>query len=78
MHLAIRAVKKDDLAQVKTFLIITLGLGLAFVFTQFIGWNELIKNGVHFVDKTTPSGSFFFALPDYIWPISLSAFWDSS
>ena len=62
MHLALRAAKRDQFQEIKTFLIITLGLGLAFVFTQFIGWNELIKNGVHFVDKTTPSGSFFFAL----------------
>lgn len=62
MQMAVRAVKKDDLKSVKIFLIITLGLGLAFVFTQFLGWNELVKNGVYFVDKTTPSGSFFFAI----------------
>lgn len=62
MQMAVRAVKKDDLKSVKNFLIITLGLGLAFVFTQFLGWNELVKNGVYFVDKTTPSGSFFFAI----------------
>ncbi len=62
MHMAVKAVKKNELQQVKTFLIITLGLGLAFVFAQFIGWNELIANGVYFVDKSTPSGSFFFVI----------------
>lgn len=62
MHLALRAAKKDQLQDVKRFIIITLGLGLAFVFTQFMGWNELVKNGVYFADKTTPSGSFFFVL----------------
>ncbi|MBK7681262.1 MAG: cytochrome c oxidase subunit 3 [Bacteroidia bacterium] len=62
MQMAIRAVKKDDLAQVKTFLLITLGLGLAFVFSQFLGWNELVKNDVYFADKLTPSGSFFYVI----------------
>ncbi|MFN0190108.1 MAG: heme-copper oxidase subunit III [Bacteroidia bacterium] len=62
MQMAIRAVKKDDLAQVKTFLLVTLGLGLAFVFTQFLGWNELVKNDVYFADKLTPSGSFFYVI----------------
>ena len=62
MQMAIRAVKKDDLAQVKTFLLITLGLCLAFVFSQFLGWNELVKNDVYFADKLTPSGSFFYVI----------------
>lgn len=62
MQMAIRAVKKADLAQVKTFLLITLGLGLAFVFSQFLGWNELVKNDVYFADKLTPSGSFFYVI----------------
>ena len=62
MQMAIRAVKKDDLAQVKTFLLVTLGLGLAFVFSQFLGWNELVKNDVYFADKLTPSGSFFYVI----------------
>ena len=62
MQMAIRAVKKDDLSQVKTFLLFTLGLGLAFVFSQFLGWNELVKNDVYFADKLTPSGSFFYVI----------------
>ncbi len=62
LQMAIRAVKKDDLSQVKTFLLFTLGLGLAFVFSQFLGWNELVKNDVYFADKLTPSGSFFYVI----------------
>jgi len=62
MQLTIRAVKKDELAQVKNFILLTLGLGLAFVFTQFLGWNELVKNDVYFADRLTPSGSFFYVL----------------
>jgi cytochrome c oxidase subunit 3 len=62
MHLGLQAAKKDKLQDVKRYLIITLGLALAFVFTQFLGWNELVKNGVYFVDRTTPSGSFFYVI----------------
>ncbi|MBK7964667.1 MAG: cytochrome c oxidase subunit 3 [Bacteroidetes bacterium] len=62
MQMAVRAVKKDEIGQVKNFLLLTLGLGLAFVFTQFLGWNELVKNNVFFADKLTPSGSFFYVL----------------
>lgn len=62
MHLAVRAARSNDTKAIKTYLLVTLGLGFAFVFTQFLGWNELVKNGVFFVDKTTPSGSFFYVL----------------
>lgn len=61
-HLALMAVKKNKLQETKNMLLLTLGLGLAFVFTQFMGWNELVKSGVHFVDRSTPSGSFFFVI----------------
>jgi len=62
MHLALRSVKRNRITESRNLLLLTLGLGLAFVFTQFLGWNELVRNGVYFVDKTTPSGSFFFAI----------------
>ena len=62
MHLSVRAARSNDTQAIKTYLLVTLGLGFAFVFTQFLGWNELVKNGVFFVDKTTPSGSFFYVL----------------
>jgi cytochrome c oxidase subunit 3 len=62
MHLALRAVKQNQLNMVKRWLIVTLGLGLAFTFCQFLGYNALIQKGVFFADKTTPSGSFFYAI----------------
>ncbi|NNF01326.1 MAG: hypothetical protein HKN22_01440 [Bacteroidia bacterium] len=62
LHWALKAIRKDDLKTTKTFLIITLGLGFAFVFSQFLGWSELVENGVYFVNKKTPSGSFFYVL----------------
>ncbi len=60
MQLAVSAVKKNNLQAVKTYLIITLGLGLAFVFSQFLGWSNLVDHKVFFVGN--PSGSFLFVL----------------
>jgi cytochrome c oxidase subunit 3 len=62
MQLAMSAVKKDNLPAVKRWLMVTLGLGLAFTFSQVLGYNALTQDGVFFVDKTTPSGSFFYAI----------------
>lgn len=62
MHLGVMAVKKDRLQEVKRMLVLTLLLGAAFVFAQFLGWMALIREGVYFVDKTTPSGSFFYVI----------------
>lgn len=62
MQLALSAVKKDRLQDVKRMLILTLLLGVGFVFAQFLGWMALIREGVYFVDKQTPSGSFFYVI----------------
>jgi cytochrome c oxidase subunit III len=53
MYGAQRAVKKNNISDVKTWIIITSGLGLAFVFSQFIGYNQLMKQGLHLTGKGT-------------------------
>jgi cytochrome c oxidase subunit 3 len=60
MQYALIAVKKNKLAHVKTAVITTLGLGLAFVFMQFYAWNVMVHNGIYFVGN--PSGSFLYVL----------------
>lgn len=62
MHAALIAARKNDYQGVRRSLLLTLGLGFAFVFTQFLGWNSLVSQGVFFVDKSTPSGSFFYVI----------------
>jgi cytochrome c oxidase subunit 3 len=62
MILATNAIKKNDVKGLRTWLIFTLGLGLAFIFAQFFGFTSLTKEGVYFVDKVNPSGSFFYAI----------------
>ena len=56
-----KAVKNDQLQSLKTALIITLGLGLAFVFSQFLGYNQLVNQGVYFTGGNI-AGSFFYVI----------------
>lgn len=60
MQMSFRAVKRNQQKNLKVALLITLGLGLAFVFCQLVGWNQLVKNGIYFVGN--PSGSFLYVL----------------
>lgn len=60
MHFAYRSIKKNEKNNLLTGLIITLGLGLAFSFTQFMAWTELVKEKIFFVGN--PSGSFLYVI----------------
>jgi len=60
MQWAVFAARKNQGANLKISLITTLGLGLAFIFTQFVGWNMLVNEGVFFVGN--PSGSFVYVI----------------
>ena len=53
--------KKDQTKKVYQFLLYALGLGLLFVLFQFLGWNQLVSNNIHF-SGGNPSESFFYAL----------------
>lgn len=54
------SIKKNQKGNSLTGLIITLGLGLAFSFTQFLGWSALVQEKIFFVGN--PSGSFVYVL----------------
>ncbi len=60
MHLALRAAKMNQQAALKRYLIVTLALGIGFVFSQFIGWSNLVSQGVYLVGN--PAGSFMYVL----------------
>ncbi len=60
MHYALRSIRAGRPQQLLTGLLITLGLGLAFAFTQFLGWSVLVDQGVYFVGN--PSGSFMYVI----------------
>ena len=60
MQWAFNAVKRNNLSTLRTTLIITLGLGLAFTFTQFTAWSELVNMKIFFTGN--PSGSFLYVI----------------
>lgn len=60
MHLALASIRKNNFSNLITGLIITLGLGLAFAFTQFLAWSKLVEEGIYFVGN--PSGSFLYVI----------------
>jgi cytochrome c oxidase subunit 3 len=60
-HYALVSIKKrGDTQQLLIGLLITLGLGLGFCFTQFLGWIQLVNKGIFFVGH--PSGSFLYVI----------------
>jgi cytochrome c oxidase subunit 3 len=48
IHLALSFIKKNDQAKTSLLLWITLLLGIGFVFTQFLGFGQIIENGYFF------------------------------
>lgn len=59
-QLAYRSVKQDNIASVKTFLGISIILGIAFLIAQVYTWGVLVDNNVFFVGN--PAGSFIYVI----------------
>src|SRR5687767_11090230 len=64
MHWAYFAAKRDNIEMAKVAMSITAILGIAFLIGQYMGWAELVREGVHFVgrDGSAVSGSFLFVI----------------
>lgn len=63
MNWGLSAIKKNNLAGLKTASGITLLLGLGFVVCQFLGWSVLYSQKIVFAGKySNASGSFFYVL----------------
>jgi cytochrome c oxidase subunit III len=64
MHWAYLAAKRDNIEMTKIAISITAILGVAFLVGQYMGWNELVSDGVHFVgrDGSAVSGSFLYVI----------------
>ncbi len=59
-QLAYRSAKQDNIASVKTFLGISILLGIAFLIAQVYTWSILVDNNVFFVGN--PAGSFIYVI----------------
>ncbi len=64
MHWAFLAAKRDNIEMTKVAISITSVLGVAFLVGQYLGWSDLVSEGVHFVgrDGSGVSGSFFYVI----------------
>jgi cytochrome c oxidase subunit 3 len=60
MYWALISVKQNNKKNLINALLITLVLGVAFSISQWIGWKQLVDNGIFFIGN--PSGSFFYVL----------------
>lgn len=63
MYLAYFSAKKDKYINVLLFVLLTIGLGVSFMFTQVNAWGELVDMQVFFGGKSSnPAGSFMYVL----------------
>lgn len=60
MQLALKSAKEDRFNGLKTYLILTALLGVAFLFGQYQSWKQLVNMDVYFVGN--PAGSFMYVL----------------
>ncbi len=63
MFIAQFSIKKNAFKQTTLFLFITLLLGIAFTYTQYLGWKQLTAQGIYFLGKySNASGSFLYLI----------------
>lgn len=51
--IAKRALKKDNRQATSIWLFVTLGLGLAFIYSQFVGFGQIVNSGYNFTGPTS-------------------------
>ena len=63
IHLAKKAIQKDNRKNTTLFLLTTLAIGIAFVFFQFKGFSEVVKMGYYFTGSgSSITSSFLYVL----------------
>jgi cytochrome c oxidase subunit III len=60
MQWALISAKKDNQKNLKTALYVTFSLGVAFIIGQYLGWLQLISQGIHLVGN--PAESFVYVI----------------
>ncbi len=62
-HLALTAIRANNRNQTSMWLLTTLGLGVAFVFFQFLGFGQIIESGYFFTgSESTVNTSFLYII----------------
>ncbi len=60
MHFAYLSAKRNNIKTVRIAMLVTTLLGVAFLYGQYVSWQDLIADHVYFSDPGTPSGSFVY------------------
>ena len=60
MNLAVMAIKKNDQASARNWLLITGALGIGFCFTQYMGWGQLVAQKIFLVEKVNNAGKYLY------------------
>jgi cytochrome c oxidase subunit 3 len=61
-HLGLIAIKKDNKTQLKGLVLLTLLCGIAFIISQFLGWQSLYNNGIVATGSESTNASSFLYL----------------
>lgn len=62
-HYAFKLMQRKELAFSVRWIILSLILGAGFGIFQYLGWKELVKQGVYFTGPTAnPAGSYFYVI----------------
>jgi cytochrome c oxidase subunit III len=63
MHWAYLNARRNELGLLKIAMALTFFLGGLFLYTQWLGWAQLVEMGVFFAgNKANPAGSFFYVI----------------
>jgi cytochrome c oxidase subunit 3 len=64
MHWAYLSAKKNNHEMAKVAMVITVILGVGFLVGQWLGWNQLVANGIYLVGRESSgvSGSFMYVI----------------
>lgn len=60
MRWALISAKKDNQKKLKVAMYLTLALGITFIIGQWLGWQQLVSQGIHFVGN--PAESFVYVI----------------
>ncbi len=63
LHLSLTNAKKGQIAKQKNYLVITIILGLGFLFGQYFAWKQLVANGIYFAGN--PAESFLYVISGF-------------
>lgn len=62
MQWSLWAAKRDELVQMRTALICTVILAIAFGISQFMGWSAMVESGLFLMFTDNVAGSFFYVI----------------